>query len=65
MPIATKHYDADTAAAQADVPNCFEDCASLVEVARPGVVGVYAPVACEGDGGDDEFPFDSCRFVAG
>ena len=48
-----------------DIPHSFENGAAFVEVARPGVGGIEAPVAGEGDGGDDEFPFHAGGFGAG
>ena len=36
-----------------------------MKIASPGVGGVEAPVAGEGDGGDDEFPVDAGGFGAG
>ena len=64
MTITAQDDDADAVPARADIPHGFEDEAAFVEIAGPGVGGVEAPVASEGDGGDDELPFHAGWFAA-
>lgn len=62
MAVAAENNDAG---AGGDGPHCFEDGLPFVEVAGPGVCAAEAPIACKGDGGDDEFPFHARRLGAG
>lgn len=54
MPVAAEN---DDAGARWGRPHGFEDLLALMEVAGPGVGGAEAPVASEGNGGNNEFPF--------
>lgn len=60
--VAREDDDAD---ARGDGPHGLEDGLAFMEVGGPGVSGAEAPVAGEGDGGDDEFPFHAVGFAAG
>lgn len=62
MPVAAEDDDAGAGWGR---PHGFEDLLALVEVAGPAVRGTEAPVAREGDGGDDEFPFRTLGLWAG
>lgn len=62
--VAAEDDDADAGAGRADVPHGFENETAFGKVAGPGVGGVKAPVAGEGDGADDEFPADAGGFGA-
>ena len=62
--VAAEDNNAYPVAASADVPHGVEDDLALVEVAGPGVGGAETPVAGEGDGRSDDFPFYARGFWA-
>ena len=59
MPVAAEHDDSRAIGSGGGVPHGFEQCLALGQVAGPGVEAVDAPVAGEGDAGDENLPLDA------